>query len=75
MKTGEVHVIMGPNGAGKSTLASAIVGNPVFILDEGQITFDGEDISLELEVFERARRHFSIIQTPEEIAGLQMEEF
>lgn len=51
---------MGPNGAGKSTLASAIVGNPVFSIDEGQITFDGEDIS-ELKYLKGLEGHFSII--------------
>lgn len=72
---GEVHVIMGPNGAGKSTLASAIVGNPAFSLDEGKIEFEGEEIN-DMEVFERARRGiFLSFQTPEEIPGLQMEEF
>lgn len=75
INAGEVHVIMGPNGSGKSTLAAAIVGNPVFQVDGGDLTFEGEDIS-ELEVDERARAGiFLSFQIPEEISGLQIEEF
>lgn len=72
---GEVHVIMGPNGAGKSTLASAIVGNPAFEAEAAELSFEGEDL-LEMEVYERARKGiFLSFQVPEEIPGLQMEEF
>lgn len=75
IKKGEVHVIMGPNGSGKSTLAAAIVGNPIFDVDAGQIIYEGEDI-VELEVDERARRGlFLSFQIPEEIEGLEIEEF
>ena len=43
--TGEVHALMGPNGSGKSTLANAIMGHPAFDVTEGEIRFDGEDIT------------------------------
>lgn len=40
---GKFVVITGPNGGGKSTLARTIMGiNPI---TEGQIVFDGEDIT------------------------------
>ena len=42
---GEVHVIMGPNGGGKSTLANTIFSSPRYIVTEGTIHFDGEDIT------------------------------
>ena len=72
---GEIHVVMGPNGAGKSTLAAAIVGNPVFQVDQGSIFFEGELIN-DLPVFERARKGiFLSFQNPEEIPGLKVEEF
>ena len=75
INAGEVHVVMGPNGAGKSTLAAAIVGNPVFQVDQGSIFFEGELIN-DLPVFERARKGiFLSFQNPEEIPGLKVEEF
>ena len=75
INAGEIHVVMGPNGAGKSTLAAAIVGNPVFQVDQGSIFFEGELIN-DLPVFERARKGiFLSFQNPEEIPGLKVEEF
>ena len=75
VNAGEIHVVMGPNGAGKSTLAAAIVGNPVFQVDQGSIFFEGELIN-DLPVFERARKRiFLSFQNPEEIPGLKVEEF
>ena len=50
----EVHALMGPNGSGKSTLANAIMGHPGLEVTEGQILFDGEDIT-EADLDERAR--------------------
>ena len=40
---GEVHALLGENGAGKSTLMNILTG--VYSLDEGQVIFDGEDIT------------------------------
>ena len=75
VNAGEIHVVMGPNGAGKSTLAAAIVGNPIFQVDQGSIFFEGELIN-DLPVFERARKGiFLSFQNPEEIPGLKVEEF
>ena len=75
VNAGEIHVVMGPNGAGKSTLAAAIVGNPIFQVDQGSIFFERELIN-DLPVFERARKGiFLSFQNPEEIPGLKVEEF
>ena len=52
---GQKHAIMGPNGSGKSTLAYALMGHPAYEVTEGQILFDGEDVT-ELEADERAQR-------------------
>lgn len=72
---GEVHVIMGPNGGGKSTLAEVIVGNSTFDIDGGSILFEDEDLT-EMEVHERAQAGiFLSFQAPQEIPGLQVEEF
>src|SRR5215208_343576 len=45
VRSGEFHALMGPNGSGKSTLANAIMGHPNFAVTEGQILFNGEDIT------------------------------
>ena len=75
INAGEVHVVMGPTGAGKSTLAAAIVGNPVFHIDQGSIFFNGTLLN-DLPVFERARKGiFLSFQNPEEVPGLKVEEF
>jgi len=75
INAGEVHVVMGPNGAGKSTLAAAIVGNPVFHIDQGSIFFNGTLLN-DVPVFERARKGiFLSFQNPEEVPGLKVEEF
>src|ERR1700754_2079957 len=42
---GEFHALMGPNGSGKSTLANVIMGHPNLEVTEGQILFDGNDIT------------------------------
>ena len=45
VRPGEFHALMGPNGSGKSTLANAIMGHPNLEVTEGQILFNGEDIT------------------------------
>lgn len=72
---GEIHVIMGPNGAGKSTLANAIMGNPKYEITDGNVFFEGEDITEEAPD-ERARRGiFMSFQHPLEIQGITVENF
>jgi len=45
VRSGEIHALMGPNGSGKSTLANAVMGHPGLEVTEGQIVFDGQDIT------------------------------
>ncbi|WP_085830181.1 Fe-S cluster assembly ATPase SufC [Collinsella vaginalis] len=72
---GETHVLMGPNGAGKSTMGHVIMGDPVYTLDAGAITFDGEDIS-ELSCDKRSRAGlFLSFQAPVEISGVPLSSF
>lgn len=72
---GEVHVIMGPNGSGKSTLANIIMANPIYNLDKGKVIFDGEDITA-LSTDKRALKGlFMSFQTPQEVAGISVENF
>jgi len=54
VRSGEFHALMGPNGSGKSTLANAVMGHPNLEVTDGQILFDGEDIT-EADPDERAR--------------------
>ncbi|PFN99386.1 galactose/methyl galactoside ABC transporter ATP-binding protein MglA [Bacillus sp. AFS076308] len=43
VKPGSVHALMGENGAGKSTLMKCLFG--IYSMDEGKITFNGNEIS------------------------------
>ena len=70
VRSGEFHALMGPNGSGKSTLANAIMGHPNLDVTEGQILFDGEDIT-EADPDERAVAGlFMAFQYPVAIPGV-----
>lgn len=72
---GEIHVIMGPNGSGKTTTANAILNNPIYSKQKGNIMFDGEDIT-NLKTDEIARKGiFMSFQLPEEIPGVSVTNF
>ncbi|KAB1436028.1 Fe-S cluster assembly ATPase SufC [Candidatus Galacturonibacter soehngenii] len=75
IRPGEVHVLMGPNGAGKSTLANVIMGDPRFEVEEGNIVFEGEDISKEKPDARARKGIFLSFQAPEEIPGVTLENF
>jgi Fe-S cluster assembly ATP-binding protein len=67
---GQVHAIMGPNGSGKSTLAQVLAGRDDYVVTEGSITLDGQDI-LELTPEERATKGLFLgFQYPVEIPGV-----
>ena len=63
-------VITGPNGGGKSTLAKTIMGiNPI---TEGQLIFDGQDIT-EKNITERAKLGISFaFQQPVHFKGIKV---
>jgi len=72
---GQKHAIMGPNGSGKSTLAYALMGHPAYKITEGQILFDGDDVT-ELGADERAQRGlFLAFQYPHAIPGVTVTSF
>src|SRR6184192_1673865 len=71
----QVHAVMGPNGSGKSTLAYALMGHPGYAITEGQILFDGEDVT-ELAADERAQRGlFLAFQYPNAVPGVTVTSF
>src|SRR6266498_5957715 len=71
----QVHAVMGPNGSGKSTLAYALMGHPSYEITEGEILFDGEDVT-ELAADERAQRGlFLAFQYPQAIPGVTVTSF
>lgn len=75
IKTGEVHAIMGPNGSGKSTLSAVLVGNPMYEVTQGEVTFNGKDL-LAMPPEDRAHEGlFLSFQYPVEIPGVSMTNF
>ena len=73
--TDQIHAVMGPNGSGKSTLAYALMGHPAYLINEGQILFDGVDVT-ERGADERAQRGlFLAFQYPHAIPGVTVTSF
>ncbi len=75
IKRGETHVLMGPNGAGKSTLGNVLMGNPIYKVESGSITFEGEEIINESADKRANRGMFLSFQNPLEVPGLALESF
>ena len=75
IKENEIHALLGPNGNGKSTLLSTIMGQPKYIVTEGEILLDGKDV-LSMSVDERAKAGlFLALQYPPEIPGVINSDF
>src|SRR5215218_2941896 len=71
----EIHAIMGPNGSGKSTLAYALMGHPAYEISEGEVLFDGTEIT-ELGADERAQLGlFLAFQYPHAVPGVTVTSF
>ena len=75
IKKGEIHVIMGPNGSGKSTLANTIFASPRYIVQDGNILFEGEDITYMSTDKIAKKGIFMSFQSPEEIPGVSLAQF
>jgi Fe-S cluster assembly ATP-binding protein len=72
---GEIHALMGPNGSGKSTLANAIMGHPGLEVTDGEILFEGEDVT-GADPDERARMGlFMAFQYPVAIPGVTVTKY
>ena len=75
IKPGETHVLMGPNGAGKSTLGFTLMGNPHYCVTDGQILFEGQDIT-DISADKRAKAGmFLSFQNPYEVPGISLSSF
>lgn len=75
IRSGETHAIMGPNGTGKSTLSKVIMGDPDYIIEEGKIFFDDQEIN-NMSVDERARLGIFLgLQMPPSIDGVTNADF
>jgi Fe-S cluster assembly ATP-binding protein len=75
VKEGEVHAIMGPNGSGKSTLASVLAGREFVGVDEGTVTYYGQNL-LDMAPEDRSRSGIFLgFQYPIEIPGVSMVNF
>lgn len=46
IQDGEIHVLMGPNGTGKSTICKAIMRHPDYILEKGNILYNGNNLNI-----------------------------
>lgn len=70
VEPGKVHAIMGPNGSGKSTLSYVLAGKKDYVVSEGSVAFEGQDL-LALPPEDRAALGlFLAFQYPIEIPGV-----
>ena len=75
INAGETHAVMGPNGSGKSTLANVIAGNPNYVVDKGEILYQGNNI-VKTPPDERSKEGiFLAFQYPVEIPGVKNRQF
>lgn len=75
IESGETIALLGPNGHGKSTLLQAIMGSPRYIITEGSITLDGQDV-LAMSVDERSKAGIFLgMQYPSEVPGVNNADF
>ena len=71
----EIHALMGPNGHGKSTLLAAIMGHPRYIVTQGSIFIDDENV-LEMDTSERSKAGLFLgMQYPQEVPGVLNSDF
>jgi ABC-type branched-subunit amino acid transport system ATPase component len=71
IEQGEILALIGPNGSGKSTTVNLITG--VYLQDEGQVFFDGQEIDKKLSIAKRA--HIGMgrtFQTPKPFGNLSV---
>jgi Fe-S cluster assembly ATP-binding protein len=67
---GEMHAVMGPNGSGKSTLAKVLCGAEDYVVTQGTVTFEGQDLLAMAPEARAAAGVFLGFQYPVEIPGV-----
>jgi Fe-S cluster assembly ATP-binding protein len=72
---GEVHALMGPNGSGKSTLANAIMGHPSLEVTEGDIVFNGDEITEDAPEDRSRAGLFMAFQYPVAVPGVTVAKY
>ena len=72
---GARHLLAGHNGSGKSTLAATIAGTPEFTINNGEIIFDGRNITKENTTTRALLGIFLGAQNVPEIPGLTVLSF
>ena len=75
VEAGQTCVLMGPNGAGKSTLGHVIMGDPEYVVTDGSIAFDGDDVTDESADKRSVRGIFLSYQAPVEVPGVPLYSF
>ena len=69
---GETQALLGPNASGKSTLAQVILGNPKYKVTQGEIFFEGRDIT-KFPPEKRAKLGIALAwQSPPTIKGVKL---
>lgn len=72
---GEIAVLMGPNGSGKSSLVQGVFGYPGYMLKQGEIVLNGENITT-LPVEKKAQKGlFLSMQHIPKIGGITLASF
>ena len=72
---GKTTALVGPNGHGKSTLLLALMGHPNYVVTEGEVFLDDQDV-LALSVDQRSKLGlFLAMQYPSEIPGVNSADF
>ncbi|CCE23687.1 Fe-S cluster assembly ATPase SufC [Methylotuvimicrobium alcaliphilum] len=70
VNSGEIHAIMGPNGSGKSTLSHVLSGKSGYTVTQGQVTYEGKDLTGMAPEIRAREGVFLAFQYPVEIPGV-----
>jgi Fe-S cluster assembly ATP-binding protein len=71
----EIHCVLGKNGSGKTSLAHALMGINQELVHQGQIVFNGKDIT-KYKIYKRAKAGLTLaFQEPVRFEGLQVGDF
>lgn len=72
---GKTYILMGPNGSGKSSLAKTLSGDPSYVIQEGQILFNSEELINKTPEELALMGIFISYQHPPEIPGLNISQY